>query len=499
MSDNFDVVIVGCGPVGLFLACELRLGGLSVLIVERRKAGEMGAGSRACIVHGRTLEIMEARGLLEKMLGLGELTNWWHFGILETRLDYSVFGNETKQNRVLILPQYSTEDILKQRAEKLGVNFIIGTVVESLEPSATSVTVKGTSVDGTSFMVTSKYLVGADGVHSMVQRAAGFDFEKSSIGTNTMITGEVSLGAEVCIPYVVKNDKGVVIAAPLDKARERVRIGAWVASRPNIPASTPLGLEEFNQTLEEASGIDWKCYNPEMLYRFTNATGIVKNYRKGRIFLVGDAAHHHLPAGGQGLNLGLQEAFNLGWKLAAVVRDNAPESLLDTYQTERIDIAKSVVKNTTAQSLLFFANTQPELEMRGTMNKLLSVPEGNRALAWEISGFWITYPKPLDMIAPVGWEALPEELAGKRALDVKIRGPTNEEKWLSEYSTAGKWVQLQFLDRLSGKTPSLPAFDNMTEVVEVKEILEGPGAIYQESGLSEILIRPDSYLGFGKR
>ncbi|CZR65567.1 probable 2-polyprenyl-6-methoxyphenol hydroxylase and related FAD-dependent oxidoreductases [Phialocephala subalpina] len=497
----YDVIIVGRGPVGLFLACELRLTGLSVLVVERRSSSEGVAETRAFVVHCRTLEILAFRGLLGKFLQEGTKSPWWHYGVLDTRLDFSRFGHETKQNFVLLSPQFRTEEIFLERAKELGVDIVLGIRVESVEPSTTSVTIYGTSSspDGgarSSFKARGKYLVGADGVRSTIRKATGFEFPGTP-ATHTGLTGEATLGVPMPYPYIAKNEAGLVIAVQLNIPSGRARLNVFTPARANVPDSTPVTLEDFNEALQEVTGVDYKLSNPCMLGRFNNEARCVDTYRKGRIFLAGDAGHQHLPAGGQGLNVGIQEATNLGWKLGAVIRGYAPDSLLDTYETERLPIAQGVVQSTTAQSVLFFAHSGPELAIRSVVNTLLKIPTANHDIAVGVSGFGVSYPKLLDMILPAGWEALPEAIAGKRALDVKLRVGNGEEKQLSDYMRGGKWVQLRFLDKLAGRPP-LPAFEGATEVVDVAEVLEGKGSMYR-GALSELLIRPDGYLGFGKR
>jgi len=167
---------------------------------------------------------MEAGGFLEKLLPLGEQANWWHFGILQTRLDNSAFGGETKQNRVLIIPQYSTKVVLKERAEEHCVKIVAGTSVESMESLADYVVVGGTSADGSVFTASSKYLVSADGVEDIVQKAAGFDFERISVKTNIMVTGELSLNADIRIPVIIKNEKGIIIAVLLINEHKQIRL-----------------------------------------------------------------------------------------------------------------------------------------------------------------------------------------------------------------------------------------------------------------------------------
>ncbi|GME34890.1 putative monooxygenase [Neofusicoccum parvum] len=501
-NQNFDVIIVGRGPVGLFLACELRLQGLSVLLVERRtqtgldKMGE----TRACVIHGRTLEIFENRGLIEKFEACGSRVDWWHYGVLESRLQYSAFSNESKHNCTLFVPQYKTEDILLQRAQELGADIRLGVLVQSIEQSATSIIIRGTSSsretgpEGVPFTATGKYLVGTDGWRSSVRTMAGFGWDHYP-ATHTMLSAEVKLRKEMPNPSIVKNAKGILISLKLKVPSGRYRMAVWTPSTSDTPTEMPLTLEEFSQAVEEVTGVDYEMYDPCVLSRFSNESGNVTNYRKQRIFLGGDAGHRHLPAGGQGMNLGIQEVTNLGWKLGAVIRGDMPESLLDTYELERLPIARSVVDNTTAQSLLFFSSTHPENSLREAMNRLLKVPEANRSLARQINGFSYSYPLPLSVIHPDGWATLPDEITGKRAPDVKLRLKIGHEKWLSEFLGHAKWVQLRFLPRVTG-APAPPAFQGQTEVVDVEEILGGDRSMYEHT--AELLIRPDGHMGFGR-
>ncbi|KAH8648838.1 putative monooxygenase [Ilyonectria robusta] len=510
-TKDFDVIIVGRGPVGLFLACELRLQGLSVLIVERRnltgtqgldKAGE----TRACVLHGRTIEILEDRGLLDKFMDKGMRLPWWHYGVLETRLQFSAFGDETKQNCVLFAPQYKTEEIFENHALELGVVIRLGFHVEALEQTATTVRIYGTSTstagDQSPFVATGKYLVGADGWRSSVRTMAGFGYNHNA-GTQTMLSVEARPAEPMPPAIITKNQAGLVIGCNLNVPSGRVRLVVWTPSRGHMPLSEPPTMEDFNQAMKEVTGKDWHLSDPVMLTRFSNESGCVTEYRKGRVLLAGDAGHRHLPAGGQGMNTGIQESYNLGWKLGAVARGEHPDSLLDTYESERLPVAQSVVDNTTAQSLLFFAHTRPEMAVREAMNRLLDIPEANRKLAKQISGFGYTYPTPLHMICPEGWEALSTNMTGERAVNFEFRvGNANgEERYLSDFMKKGKWVQLRFLDNgARTSTVALPAFGEWTEVVDVVDILEAEGLNISKykSRFSEILIRPDGHFGFGK-
>ncbi|KAE8158912.1 FAD binding domain-containing protein [Aspergillus tamarii] len=495
---TFDVVIVGAGPVGLFLACELRLAGLSVLVVEKRTNSDGMAETRAFVMHGRSLEIFASRGLLNAFLAAGQKTNWWHYGVLDTRLDYSVFSRETNQNYVLLVPQYKTEMILFQRAVELGAEIIKGVQVESVSESGPSIVVKGAYPDNQPFIASGKYLVGADGVRSTIRRLAKIEFTGNP-PVNTVMSGEATLGATMPNPYIVHNEHGLVIAADLKVPSGRTRLNVFASDRGAVPESVEVTLDEMNHSLQKITGVDYNLSNPCMLKRFSNEQRLAARYRQGRIFIVGDACHKHLPAGGQGLNVGLQEALNLGWKLAAVISQSAPASLLDTYEEERWPIAKAVVQNTTSQSLLFFASSGPEWAVRATIDRLLCVPEANKSLAREISGFSVAYPKSLDMILPEGWQALPENIRGKRALNVKMRLPEGAVIELRDYTQDGRWIQLHLPGKHTIELRPPPAFGNWTTVVEVVDMPdeEERTSLYK-CGVKEMLIRPDGYLAFGR-
>ncbi|KAE8394160.1 FAD binding domain-containing protein [Aspergillus alliaceus] len=500
-SKSYDVVVVGAGPVGLFLACELRLAGLTVMVVEKRTGREGMAENRAFVMHGRSLEMLAARGLLEQFLESGQKSNWWHYGVLDTRLDYSVFGPETDQNYVLLVPQYRTEMIFLRRAEELGVVIVKGVRVQSIETTDHSVTVGGThttqQAENQFFTATGKYLVGADGVRSTIRELADIGFPGSP-PVNTVMSGEATLGVPMANPYLVHNEHGLLIAADLHVPSGRARLNIFARSKATVPESVPVTLEEMNEAIRQVTRVDYKLSNPCMLKRFSNEQRLATRYQSGRIFIVGDACHKHLPAGGQGLNVGLQEALNLGWKLGEVIRGSAPSSLLHTYEDERLPVAKAVVENTTSQSLLFFASTGPEWAVRAAMDRLLRLPEANKSLGLEISGFAVSYPKPLDMVCPDGWDPLPKGMQGMRALHVKIQSPDGEVTNLFEYMRHAHWIQLQLPGKKRSQNVS-PAFGDRTVLVEAIDMpdLEERVAFYS-GGLREILVRPDGYLAFGR-
>jgi 2-polyprenyl-6-methoxyphenol hydroxylase-like FAD-dependent oxidoreductase len=503
MMENqlFDVIVVGGGAVGLFLACECRLAGLSVLVVERFAATAPRSETRAPLLHGRTCEIMAMRGILNRFLEDGEKNDWWHFGFLETRINYKAFQDETKQNYVLMLPQCITEDVIQKRAQELGVHMVFGVTVQSLEQSPTSVTIHGILTGNRAgleepFSAVGKYLVGTDGTRSIVRASAGIDFPGSP-ATHTMISAEVKVGIELPNPFMVHSRKGFALSLIMKVRSGRSRVVAFTSDQASKPASDTVMLEQLAEALMEVTGLDFELSDPSYIARFSNEARLASHYRKGRVFLAGDAAHQHLPASGQGLNLGLQDSLNLSWKLAAVLKGSAPESLLDTYQQERMPVAEGVIANTTAQSLLLFADTEPQWKIRQTMNKVLDIPEANRAIGFEVSAFEVSYPNPLDMISleGAGWESLPECLSGTRALNVTLRVRGGEERELFDYFHEAKWVQLRFPEAFSS---SPPARGSQTVLVDVVDIVAGKADMYR-CGFAALLIRPDGYLAFGKK
>lgn len=374
---HFDVIVVGAGPVGLMLAAELRLGGVHVAVLERlpRPSGQ----SRGLGFTARAAEVFDQRGLLAR-LGQTEVSPMGHFGGVP--MDYTVV--EGGHFGVRGVPQDRIERALEEWCVELGVRVLRGYDVVDIDPTATGVTVV-TGID-TRETFTAGYLVCCDGGRSSLRRMAGFDFPGSD-ATREMYLADV-VGRQIRPRFIgERTAEGMVMSAPLGDGVDRI-IVCEDGRRPS-GRSTP----DFNDVADA-----WQRLTGESLHgaeirwvsAFTDATRLVTRYRRGRVLIAGDAAHIHLPAGGQGLSLGVQDAMNLGWKLAAEINGWAPDGLLDTYHSERHPVAARVLRNTRAQGILYLTG-EHMAPMREIMRELIALPDVARALAGMVSGLDVGY------------------------------------------------------------------------------------------------------------
>ncbi|WP_307795771.1 FAD-dependent monooxygenase [Amycolatopsis sp. 195334CR] len=374
-------MVVGAGPVGLWAAAELALTGVSVVVLER--ATERSPHSKALGIHPRTIEVLAMRGLEQRFLDEGTPLSDWHFGMLESSLDFSVL--DTPYPFMLAIPQRRTEELLEEHALALGVVILRGHTVAGLDQDDEGVTLRVTGPDG-EYTRTARYVVGADGTGSTVRKAAGIAFP----GTDTTSYGYVG-EVRVTSPAVVSahNEHGALISVPLGGDRFRI---AGVDAH-NNGAADPFTLEALRETTIRVAGTDFGMHDPSWLTRFGNATRVAETYRLGRVLLAGDAAHRHLPAGGVGLNVGIQDAMNLGWRLAAVARGDADPALLDGYHEERHAVGEDLAEHTLAQSALITATTPEVTGLRSLLSSLVAtVPEFSLALARKLSALDVTYP-----------------------------------------------------------------------------------------------------------
>jgi 2-polyprenyl-6-methoxyphenol hydroxylase-like FAD-dependent oxidoreductase len=477
MRDDFDVVIVGGGPVGLWLACELALAKVEVAVLERRT--ERVAQSRALAIHGRTLEVFALRGLADRFLSRGRSIPTAHFGALETRLDFSVL--DSRFPFVHLLPQATTEELLEARALELGAGVRRGYVVETVEPREDGVVIAGWNGDAP-FRLSAGYVVGADGARSIVRRAAGIDFPGHP-AQHTMMLGDLVLDAPPPLPMsTIVNEAGGMLVVQLgDGVHHRI----VVVDPPATPLVTsgPPSLAELAAAATRVAGVDYRLRDPTWLSRFTDETRLAEHYRKGRILLAGDAAHIHAPMGGQGMNVGIQDAMNLGWKLANVVRGAAPEALLDSYERERWPVGEALRRNTLAQLALFSTFDASTLALRHTLEDILKLPEVNRRLAEEVSGFGVAYPEPLIPPNP-GWEHR-RGVSGQRLPDMELALRDGSRTTLYRLLETGRWVRLQFAPDEAGASQAFA----VTNVNLAPGVNDGPLADF-----ASVLVRPDGYL-----
>jgi 2-polyprenyl-6-methoxyphenol hydroxylase-like FAD-dependent oxidoreductase len=384
---NHAVVIAGGGPTGLMLAGELALAGVDVAIIERRPSQNL-AGSRAGGLHSRTIEVLDQRGIADRFLSEGQKAQV--AGFAGNRFDISDFP--TRHPYGLGLRQKHIERILAGWVGELAVPLYRGIEVTGFAQDDFGVDIALS--DGRSLRA--QYLVGCDGGRSLIRKAAGIAFPGSDPTISNLIAeaelaetppewgmhrdalGIHSLGR---VEYEIRDGK--VIYA------DRGPVGILVTERQLGAAGEPT-LADLSEALIAVYGTDYGVHSPSWISRFTDATRQAEAYRKGRVLVAGDAAHIHPPDGGQGLQTGVQDAMNLGWKLAQVVKGTSPESLLDTYHTERHPVGARVLRNTMAAVALRREDERTKA-LRDTISELLGMDEPRKRFAAMLSGLDIHY------------------------------------------------------------------------------------------------------------
>ena len=373
MSDH-AVVIAGGGPTGLMLAGELALAGIDVVIVERRTNQDV-EGLRAGGLHSRTIEVIDQRGIADRFLAEGQVHPF--VGYAGTFLDISDFP--TRHNYLLALWQSRIEPILAGWVDELGVPILRGREVVGFTQDDSGVDVE--LDDGS---LRGEYLVGCDGGRSLIRKTAGIDFPGWD-PTASFLIAQVEMDDE---PEIGMRPEGGGIG-PVNREEGGGPYGVVLLEKHIEHTSEPT-LRDLREALVAAYGTDYGVHDPIWISRFTDMTRQAASYRAGRALLAGDAAHVHGPQGGQGLNTGVQDAVNLGWKLAQVANKTSPESLLDTYHAERHPVGARVLQNTMAQVALARIDERSKA-LRDTMMEQLSMDEPRRRIAGMISGLDIHY------------------------------------------------------------------------------------------------------------
>jgi 2-polyprenyl-6-methoxyphenol hydroxylase-like FAD-dependent oxidoreductase len=373
-TNRHAVVVAGGGPTGLMLAGELALAGTDVVVVERRTSQDLD-GSRALGLHSRTLEVLDQRGIAERFLSAGQAMQVQGFAGI--RLDISDFPS--RHSYGLSLWQSRFEPLLADWVAELGVPVLRGREVVGLAQDGTGVDVE---VSGGSSL-RAEYLVGCDGGRSLVRKAAGIDFAGSDPTTSWMIA-EVEMDGEPELGF--RHDS--IGTHALGRRQDGEPIGVVLTER-HLEQGVPT-LDDLRKALVTVYGTDYGLRSASRISRFTDMTRQAVSYRRGRVLVAGDAAHVHPPQGGQGLNTGVQDAVNLGWKLAQVVAGTSPESLLDTYHAERHPVGARVLHNTMAQVALSRPGDRHEA-LRETVAELLSMEEPRKRVAGMVSGLDIHY------------------------------------------------------------------------------------------------------------
>ncbi|MFJ8827009.1 FAD-dependent monooxygenase [Streptomyces sp. NPDC102467] len=451
-----DVVVVGAGPVGLWLAAELRLGGASVTVVEPRLAPD--PHSKALTIHPRTIEVLDSRGIADAVLAEGVPIPSGHFGSLDDRMDFSVL--DTPYPFTLVLPQTRSEELFEARARELGADIRRGRRVTALHE-------EGVIVDNGEIL-RARFVVGCDGAGSTVRQAAGIDFPGTDATTWGWL-GDVVLDAPPSGGVVnVTTPRGGLMVVPMPGGVHRI-----VGGDPDSVHTAPPGgltLPELRERVQNIAGTDFGLRDPVWLSRFGNASRQASAYRRDRVLLAGDAAHMHFPAGGVGLNVGVQDAMNLGWKLAAVATGRAGEDLLDTYEAERRPVGADLLVHTQAQTALMMAYSADGQALRGVLSGLIAtVPELSRHLAERLSGLDVDYG------------------TGRRAPDLRFTDGSR----LFELLRSGRHV---LLDYTAGDVAHDVPADTVRVTTEPAEADDLAGW----ATVRAALIRPDGHLAWSR-
>ncbi|GAA0298472.1 FAD-dependent monooxygenase [Streptomyces polychromogenes] len=465
------VIVVGAGPAGLMLAGELRVAGVPVVVLERleRRTGE----SRGLGFTTRTLETFDQRGILARF-GDIERSTLGHFGGLP--LDFGVLDDACQAAKTV--PQSVTETHLEEWAAGLGADIRRGHEVLSVHDDGEGVDVEVRGPGGAQTLRAS-WLVGCDGGRSTVRKAAGFDFPGTP-ATMEMFLADIK-GIELKPRMIGETlPGGMVMVGPLPGGTTRIVV--CERGTPPRRRESPPSFDEVAAAWQRLTGEDISAAEPVWVSAFGDAARQVTEYRRGRVLLAGDAAHIHLPAGGQGMNTGIQDAFNLGWKLASVVRERAPLSLLDTYHTERHAVGRRLLMNTRAQGLLFLSGAEVQ-PLRDSLKELMAYEDVARHLAAMVTGLEISYD--------VGRGTHP--LLGRRMPHLELTGPDGPTS-TTELLRPGRGVLLDLADNPRLRRRADPWAERVDTVTARPR---GTGAA--AGGLNDttaLLVRPDGYVAW---
>ncbi|MDT7576205.1 MAG: hypothetical protein QOH17_2538 [Pseudonocardiales bacterium] len=440
-SRSAEVVVVGAGPTGLMLACELALAGVRCRVLERRK-GQSNV-TRAFAVHARTLELLDARGLADDLVRHGVPVRRL-VPTPGTMLDLGEF--DTRYQMVLIAPQSGTEHLLEARALRLGVAIEYGTAVAGLRQDTDGV-VLDVEKDGVVAERTASYVVGCDGSHSAVRGLVGVDFVGKQYETHILLADVRLTDPPAEAMFTRNNNDGVVLCVPFGDGWYRVL--TWDRLRERAPLAEPVSAAEMRDAFRRIAGTDFGMGEPRWSSRFLSERRQARHYRVGRVFLAGDAAHVHSPMGGQGMNTGIQDAVNLGWKLAGAVHGWAPWWLLDSYEGERHPVGATVLRTTDAFNRMVGHSRPLRLLQRLVISSVLRLRRPRLAVGGRLTGLGIAYPSREPGRHPWAGRRMPdvrctdgrlyELLRGGRFVLVRATNTAADEQW-SDHVLSAYWA-----------------------------------------------------------
>ena len=451
-----DVLVAGAGPTGLLLAGDLAEAGVGVTLVERR--AEESNLTRAFAVHARTLEQLDARGVADEVVASGNTVDRLRlFGGASVDLSFL----PSRYPFVLITPQYEVERILEERATRAGATIVRGVRVQGLAQDDDGVSLQCETGGGETSELRASYLVGTDGHRSAVRDALGLDFPGVSVVRSVMLADVQMTDPPAGLLNFSANAQGLFFVVPFGD--EWFRIIARDPER-ELPDDAPVDLDEILGLAERVVGTDFGMHDPRWMSRFHSDERQVRHYRVGRVFLAGDAAHVHSPAGGMGMNTGLQDSANLSWKLAAVIDGRADDGLLDSYHDERHPVGRMVLRTSGGLIRAALIRRPAARRLRDTIAGVaFRTPALRRRLGRRITGLDIAYDPPPGSHRPVG----------TRAVDVV--GPDGRR--LYEVLRSGAFVLV------APKGFPAPQVDGHLEVLPI------------QAGTPR-LVRPDGYVGW---
>ncbi|MBY4111623.1 FAD-dependent monooxygenase [Rhodococcus fascians] len=395
MDFDADLVVIGGGPAGATVAAEVARRGGRVIVLEKRTGD---SPSRAGVIQPRVLELLDSRGMMGRFREAAkswrpdfEIPVYFYAGMAGLRYHEL----DTAHPYALILPQTATEHLLRAWAQESGAEIRRGASYITHEQDADGVTVRAVGEDGETVELRTRYLVGADGARSQVRKTTGIPLT----GRDSELTA-VSVDAVLSWPYeaplhLARNENGWVLAYPFGEQTTRFIIVAE-ATR-NVPVSVPPTMEEVRESLRTIVGQDFGVTESRWLSRYGDAHRLAPSFVDGRVALVGEATRVHYPASGMGMNYCIQDAFNLGWKLAFVIAGDAPESLVATYDTERHPIIREFMDDVAAQCALHFDFSPGGLALKEFFEReILPTTDVNEVLRDRVSGFKTTYHRADD-------------------------------------------------------------------------------------------------------